>query len=101
MRHGLESFKHSIFAVLFATTLPLPLPCWAAETNETGLILTFKSASSPNSVDLTIGPNISLFVEAGQPASPFIAAGKFTATWEGSVSAELRSDFSFQAELNG
>src|SRR5205823_405481 len=99
MRRGLENFQRSIFAILFAAVVPFL--CHAAETNDPGLILTVKSASAPAYVDVTTAPNISLFVEADQPCSPFISAGKFTATWEGSVSAELRSDFSFQAELNG
>src|SRR5438132_3926076 len=99
MRHGLESFKRSIFVLLFATTVRLF--CRAGETNDPALILTVKSVSSPPSVDIATAPNISLFVERGQPCSPFIPAGKFTATWEGSISAELRSDFSFQAELHG
>ena len=99
MRPGLESFKRSIFVLLFVASVSFF--CRAAETNEFGLILTLKSVNSPASADLATAPNISLFVEAGQPCSPFVAGGKFTATWEGSVSAELRSDFSFQAELNG
>src|SRR6185436_10983725 len=27
--------------------------------------------------------------------------GKFTATWEGNINADLRGDFAFQAELDG
>ena len=83
-----------------AATL-LPFFSRSAETNDSGLIFTFKSISAPGSVDIGTAPNISLFVEEGKPPSPFVPPGKFTATWEGSVSAELRSEFSFQAELNG
>src|SRR6266513_1415750 len=99
MRPGLENFQHSIFAILFAAVVPFL--CRAAETNDLGLVLTFKSTGTPALIDIANAPNISLFVEAGQPCSPFVPAGKFSAIWEGSVSAELRSDFSFEAELNG
>src|SRR5689334_21984202 len=71
----------------------------AAETNDTGLTVTFSSACKQN--DTTLTPNIALFVGEGEAASPFVAPGKFTAGWEGQINAELRSDFSFQAELSG
>lgn len=51
--------------------------------------------------DLATAPNVALFVEAGKPVTPFLAPGKFTAVWEGALNADLRSDFAFQATLNG
>ena len=45
--------------------------------------------------------NVALYVAQGQSPSPFLPGGKFTATWVGFISADLRSDFLFQAELNG
>src|SRR5204862_2340147 len=68
--------------------------------DDSGLVVTYKSVTG-GAADLEVAPNISLFVPAGRAASPFIPAGAFEATWEGNVSAELRSEFSFQAELNG
>src|SRR3954462_4912564 len=68
---------------------------------DAGLILTIKPANQGTPSDISVSPNLSLFVEDRQSPGPFIPAGKFTATWEGNVSAELRSEFSFQAELNG
>jgi len=68
---------------------------------EPGLMVRFAPAAGSLSSDLSVTPNIRLYVREGESPGPFIASGKFTATWEGEVSAELRSDFSFQAELNG
>ena len=51
--------------------------------------------------DLATAPNVALFVEAGKPVTPFLAPGNFTAVWEGALNADLRSDYAFQATLNG
>jgi mono/diheme cytochrome c family protein len=51
--------------------------------------------------DVSTAPNVSLHVEAGKPPAPFLPGGKFTATWEGAIHADLRGSYSFQAELNG
>ena len=72
----------------------------AAAALEPGLAVTFASADG-KATDTTTAPNAWLFVEAGRSPTPFLPAGKFTATWEGFVEAELRGDFFFQAELNG
>jgi hypothetical protein len=40
-------------------------------------------------------------VPAGQPASPWIAPGAFTAKWQGQITAELRADYTFHAEYTG
>src|SRR5437867_3787305 len=45
--------------------------------------------------------NVWLYVPAGKSPSPFLPAGTFTAAWAGFISAELRGDFLFQAEING
>lgn len=72
----------------------------AAEKAEPGLIATFHSPGD-KAKDVTTTPNVWLFVEAGQPPTPFLPAGKFTTIWEGIISADLRSDYFFQAELSG
>jgi len=51
--------------------------------------------------DVSIAPNVCLHVEAGKPVTPFLPGGAFAVTWDGSVNADLRCNFSFQADLNG
>jgi mono/diheme cytochrome c family protein len=63
-----------------------------------GLALTITAAGQR---DLSVAPNVWLHVEAGKPATPFVAGGAFTATWEGSILADLRGNFSFQADVSG
>ncbi len=71
----------------------------AADTN--GFAVKFTSADGKSS-DTLVLPNLWLFVEAGQPATPFVPPGKFTAEFSGSISADLRGTHFFKAEqLNG
>lgn len=74
------------------------LPCAARCAEAPGLAVRFQGAQVTDSAVL---PNLALHVEAGKPATPFIPEGKFTATWEGNISADLRSEFFFDASLNG
>ncbi len=69
-----------------------------AEQGEPGLAVTFTSGTTKIT---ELAPEVGLFVEAGKSPSPFVSGGPFTATWEGNISAELRSDFRFQAAFNG
>lgn len=46
-------------------------------------------------------PGVALYVPAGESPSPFLPAGPFTAVWEGSIQAELRGSFIFQADFVG
>lgn len=59
------------------------------------------SVTSGGVTDVSVTPNVSLFVPAGQPATPFVPPGPFTARWEGSISADLRAEYSFAAALSG
>ena len=70
----------------------------AADSAPPGLAVTFTAGGAS---DTMIAPDVALFVGAGQPPTPFLAGGKFTAVWQGALSAELRGNFFFQAELNG
>ena len=68
-----------------------------------GLTVTYASPDGGKvlSTEMETAPNVWLYVPAGKPPSPFLPSGKFTAVWNGFVSAELRGDFLFQAELQG
>lgn len=69
---------------------------------EPGLAMTWAGADGKaQPVDVVVVPNVWLYVPSGKSPSPFLPAGKFTATWSGQLSVELRSDYAFQAELNG
>lgn len=70
----------------------------AAEAEVRGLTLTVNGGGKS---DVSLAPNVWLNVPAGQPATPFVAPGKFTAKWEGTVTAELRADFTFHGEFTG
>ncbi len=65
-----------------------------------GLTLSLQSIPTKDT-DQIIAQNAALYVPAGQSASPFLAPGKFQATWTGFISTGLRGDYNFQAELNG
>jgi mono/diheme cytochrome c family protein len=65
---------------------------------EPGLIVTFKAGGQ---TEFATAPNVWLHVDSGRPAAPFLPGGKFTATWDGAINADLRGNYVFQAELNG
>lgn len=65
---------------------------------EPGLALTYTVGTASDTVS---APNVWLYVPAGQPPTPFLSAGKFTATWTGFITADLRGDFLFKVEANG
>jgi mono/diheme cytochrome c family protein len=64
-----------------------------------GLALTI--ATDGGKSDVALSPNVMLYATVGQSPTPFLPPGKFTATWSGFISADLRGDFLFQAELRG
>jgi mono/diheme cytochrome c family protein len=51
--------------------------------------------------DTALAQNVWLFAANGQPVTPFLNPGKFTSTWEGFISVDLRDNYTFKAELNG
>jgi mono/diheme cytochrome c family protein len=88
--------------ILLCISLPLwlsPLPSPAA-TN-TGLAVTFTQSQSQIFSHSMVLPNFALYVAAQNSPTPFIPLGPFTATWNGFVSVDLRSDYFFAADLNG
>src|ERR1051326_5640377 len=75
----------------------------ASVKGEPGLAVSFTSLGGGATArsGRAAAPNVSLFVAAGKSPSPFLPPGPFMAVWEGTLEAELRGDFLFQAELNG
>jgi mono/diheme cytochrome c family protein len=51
--------------------------------------------------DVTTFSNVTLYVPASQSPTPFLPAGKFTASFSAFVAVDLRGDFAFQADVNG
>lgn len=66
-----------------------------------GAGLSIAYSGSDKTVDVTAAPNVWLYVPAGKSPTPFLPGEKFTATFSGFLSVDLRGDYSFQAELNG
>src|SRR5438445_7881068 len=98
---GLEA----VLFLLFAWLLTFFVLCETRAANlfEPGLAVTFTTADSAQSKtsDVAVLPNIQLYVPAGQPPTPFLPGGQFSADWIGFISSEIRDHHTFQAELNG
>lgn len=77
-----------------------PQPQAAEAKPEPGLLVTFATEGRP-AADTALASGVTLYVVAGQAPTPFLPGGKFTATWDGAINAELRGDFIFQSDLNG
>ncbi len=92
-RNSCLPFVSVAFALLY-----LAITCPAADTN--GFKVKFASADGKSS-DVMVLPNLGLFVENGQPATPFLPLGRFTAVFEGSINGDLRTDYFFKAEELG
>jgi cbb3-type cytochrome oxidase cytochrome c subunit len=75
----------------------------AAEKPEPGLAVTFTAldGNKATATDVTVSPNVWLYVPAGKPATPFLSGERFSADWTGFVSSEIRENYTFQAELSG
>src|SRR6266699_4479028 len=88
-------------ALLFGLTTFPPSDAWPAEKPETGLAVTFTASEGIKASDMVVSPNLSLCVPSGQPPTPFLPGGRFSADWTGFVSSEIRDSYTFRAELNG
>ncbi len=86
----------SAFAQNAAIKAP-PLAAGKAEMKQ-GLTLVLAAAGKN---DTRAARLVSLYVPVGQPASPFLAPGAFTARWEGNIMATLRSEFTFSTVVSG
>src|ERR1043166_6390099 len=88
---SLATAAAALMATVAAASAQAPKP-------EPGLVVTYTVNGAS---DLAVVPNVALFTVAGQPVTPFLPPGNFTATWEGWLSVDLRGDYQFAAELNG
>ncbi|MEN9574157.1 MAG: hypothetical protein RL514_2012 [Verrucomicrobiota bacterium] len=90
----IQHIFRSLFAAAFLAAAALAQPV----KTEPGLALTYAVGAASDTVG---APNAWLYVPAGQPPTPFLPAGKFTATFTGFISVDLRGDFLFKVEANG
>ncbi len=104
-RGGFSHRKSSLLSSLgLLTALALlnnPTRVDAEAKTDAGLKVTFTLSEGGAATDVDTTPNAWLYVPAGQPATPFLKSGKFSATWEGSINVDLRDSYTFSAELNG
>ncbi len=70
----------------------------AAPALKQGLALTFTAGGKS---DTRAARLVALAVPAGQPATPFLPAGPFTAKWEAEILSDMRAEFTFAAEVQG
>jgi mono/diheme cytochrome c family protein len=84
-------------AVQVLALVTVPFLVRAAE-KPAGLQLT---VSAGGATDHSLWPGVQLYVPAGEPASPFVPPGAFTATWSGFVTSELRAEYILDAEAAG
>jgi mono/diheme cytochrome c family protein len=87
-----------IFVALGARAAP-PVP-EGAERSEQGLALTFESAEG-KTTDTRPARMLALYVTEGTPPTPFLAPGKFRATWTGELNLRLRERMAFLAAGRG
>ena len=93
----------SLLLALLAGLAPLSDPRASADTLHTadtrpGLTLTFTTGGKS---DARAARLVALEVPAGQPATPFLPAGPFTATWGAEILSDMRGEYSFAAEVQG
>jgi len=90
-------------ALLFGFACLVSSNTRAAEKPEPGLAVTFIAydGNKAKTTDVTVSPNVWLYVPAGRPPTPFLSGERFSADWTGFVSSEIREIYTFQAELSG
>jgi mono/diheme cytochrome c family protein len=84
-------------SALWGAITALPIPDAPAKP-EQGLVLTL---SAGGKTDTRAARLVSLYAPAGQPISPFLPVGAFTAKWEGEIVSTLRAEYTFAAEVKG
>ena len=73
------------------------LPDAPAESKQ-GLTLALKVGDK---TDTRAARLVALCVPAGEPVSPFLPIGPFTARWETDITSDLRSEYTFAADVDG
>lgn len=81
--------ESSIKAPPLESAAPNPVP---------GLTLTLTAGGKTDARSARL---IALYVPAGQPLSPFVPGGAFTARWEGEINSPLRAEYTFAADIKG
>src|SRR5262245_6089379 len=95
LKQGVDRRALSLAAFLWlvcvqpGTALPLDAP---------GLGVTYTVDGKSHQTTVS---RLALYVGQGESPTPFLPPQRFTAVWEGNVSADLRGEFFFQAEGNG
>ena len=98
MRQSLKILR-SVLRAAPAIIFSLSVPGRAAEIKPTpGLLVTY---AVENHSDTVVSPNVWFYADPGKSPSPFLPDGKFTASWTGTLSVDLRGEYIFRAELNG
>ena len=97
-RLGAMALPPVVRVMLAAACVAVSAPSLKAAERSPGLAVTFAARGAS---DTAAWPGVLLHVAAGQPASPFVPSGPFTATWEGFVNSELRSEYTFHVEASG
>jgi mono/diheme cytochrome c family protein len=72
-----------------------------AEGLAPGLLVTLTSSANETAREVTVTPNLRLYVPGGESAAPFLPHGPFTAVWEGFLSLDFRGQYQFEADVNG
>ncbi len=90
----LRLILRSLFASLFLGLAAFAQPV----KTEPGMAVTYTTGTASDTVG---APNAWLYVPAGQPPTPFLPAGKFTATFTGFIAVDLRGDYLFKVEASG
>ena len=70
----------------------------APTKSKQGITLELKAGEKTDTRDARL---VALCVPAGDPVSPFLPPGPFTARWEADVTSDLRSEYTFAAEVDG
>ena len=63
-----------------------------------GVTLTFTAGGK---TDTRAARLVALALPAGQPPTPFLPAGPFTAKWDAEIMADMRGEFTFAVEVQG
>lgn len=84
--------------LLSAAALPAGALPQGGERPLSGALVTFESGGAKDARHARL---VALYVPEGQPPSPFLPPGPFTATWEGTLAVDIGTDCVFTAEGRG